>query len=174
MEKIPFSQLNLSLKDDVKIVNINGIDVAVKQYIPAEEQLEICANVLSYSADNNNFASSTKIEVFFALELLYHFTNLEFTEAEKDDPAALFDILESNNVFNMIISAIPNDMYELLFDAVGLTIENYYEYKNSALGIFERISTDYKDLNFEAEDIKKKIADPGNLELLKEVLNKLG
>lgn len=172
MEKIPFSQLNLSLKDDVKIVNINNVDVAVRQYIPAEEQLEICANVLRNSADDNNFVTPTKVEVFFSLELLYHFTNIDFVD--DIDPVKLFDILESNDVFNIVFNAIPEGLYKSLLDNTTETIENYYKYQNSVLGIFERVNTDYKDLNFDADGIKEKLTTPGNLQLLKDVIDKLG
>ena len=42
------------------------------------------------------------------------------------------------------------------------------------MGILDQVSADYKDLNFDATAIQKKIADPQNLELLKGVMTKLG
>ena len=53
------------------------------------------------------------------------------------------------------------------------TINNYYKQQNSALGILERASIDYKDLDFNAENIREKISNPANLELLKSVIEKL-
>ena len=53
-------------------------------------------------------------------------------------------------------------------------MEAIYKYQNSALGILDTISADYSSLNFDATEIQKKIADPNNLELVRNILTKLG
>ena len=45
---------------------------------------------------------------------------------------------------------------------------------NSAYGIMERVTTDYKDLDFDATEIQKKIGNKENVEFLQEVMEKLG
>jgi len=173
METIKFSDLNLSLVEDTVEVEINEQHIKVKQYLPAEKQIEIISNVLRNSADDNNFANPTKVEVFFNLELIYAYTDIEFTEEEKENPVALYDILESNDVFAKIISVIPQFQYEALLDNTNSTIENYYRHVNSALGILEQVSTDYKGMDFDAEKIKEKINGP-SLDLVKDIVEKLG
>jgi hypothetical protein len=42
------------------------------------------------------------------------------------------------------------------------------------LGILETIKTDYSDLNLDATEIQSKLADPENMELLKNILSRLG
>ena len=49
-----------------------------------------------------------------------------------------------------------------------------YTYPNSALGILDSIGRDYSNLNLDATEIQKKLADPENLTLLKNVVEKLG
>ena len=46
--------------------------------------------------------------------------------------------------------------------------------KVSVLGILEAVSKDYSNLDFDATQIQKKMADPENLKLVKDVLTKLG
>ena len=54
-------------------------------------------------------------------------------------------------------------------------MEDYiYEFKNSAMGILETVSTDYNDLNLDAQNIQKALGNPENLTLLKDVMTKLG
>lgn len=173
METIKFSDLNLSLVEDITEVNINGQYIKVKQYLPVEKQIEIISNVLRNSADDNNFANPTKVEVFFNLELIYAYTNLEFSEDEKENPTILYDILESNDIISKIIDAIPSIQYADLLERTMTTIENYYKHTNSALGILEQISTDYKGLDLDAEKIKEKIDGP-SLDLVKDIVEKLG
>ena len=174
MAKVPFSKLNLKKIDKVQVVTINGLEVEVKQYLPVAEKLELIANVLNNSADDNNFANPVKTYVLSHLEIIYAYTNLSFTDKQKEDPAKLYDILETNGIIDSIILAMPSSEYDNLIEDITSTIDAYYKYKNSALGILEAATTDYKNLDLEASDIQKKIADPDNLTLLKDVITKLG
>lgn len=174
MSRVPFSKLNLKKIDKVQVVTINGLEVEVKQYLPVAEKLELIANVLNNSADDNNFANPVKTYVLSHLEIIYAYTNLSFTDKQKEDPAKLYDILETNGIIDSIILAIPPSEYDNLIEDITSTIDAYYKYKNSALGILEAATTDYKNLDLEASDIQKKIADPDNLTLLKDVITKLG
>ena len=173
MPKVPFSKLNLKKIDKVQVVTINGLDVEVKQYLPVAEKLELIANVLNNSADDNNFANPVKTYVLSHLEIIYAYTHLSFTDKQKEDPAKLYDILETNGIIDSIILAMPPSEYDNLIEDITSTIDAYYKYKNSALGILEAATTDYKNLDLEASDIQKKIADPDNLTLLKDVITKL-
>lgn len=174
MAKVPFSKLNLKKIDKVQVVTINGLEIEVKQYLPVAEKLELIANVLNNSADDNNFANPVKTYVLSHLEIIYAYTNLSFTDKQKEDPAKLYDILETNGIIDSIILALPPSEYDNLIEDITSTIDAYYKYKNSALGILEAATTDYKNLDLEASDIQKKIADPDNLTLLKDVITKLG
>ena len=173
MPKVPFSKLNLKKIDKVQVVTINGLEVEVKQYLPVAEKLELIANVLNNSADDNNFANPVKTYVLSHLDIIYAYTNLSFTDKQKEDPAKLYDILDTNGIIDSIILAIPPSEYDNLIEDITSTIDAYYKYKNSALGILEAATTDYKNLDLEASDIQKKIADPDNLTLLKDVITKL-
>jgi hypothetical protein len=53
-------------------------------------------------------------------------------------------------------------------------MDNIYKHRNSAMGIIENMVNDYSEMDFNASEIQKKIGDPQNLELLKDVLTKLG
>jgi len=54
------------------------------------------------------------------------------------------------------------------------TAQNIYEYRNSIYGILDAMKTDYSNLEFDADSLKDKMADPNQLTLLKDVLTKLG
>ena len=174
MAKIPFSKLKLTKKDDVNTIIINDNNVEVKQYLPVADKLNIITNVLQLSADDNNFANPVKVEVFLNLEIMYAYTNLTFTEKQKEDPTKLYDLLEQNGVIAAVAQAIPETEYNLLLDWTQETIDSFYKYRNSIMGILDQVSADYKDLDFNATEIQKKVADPQNLELLKGVMTKLG
>ena len=54
------------------------------------------------------------------------------------------------------------------------TIANIYNYRNSVMGILDNVVNDYSNLNLDASEIHSKLADPENMALLRQVLDKLG
>ena len=175
MAKIAFSKLGLKKKNDiVKVQLIDNIEVDVLQYLPINDKLNLIAAVLNGSVDQNNFANPIKIEVIGAIEIIKAYSNLNFTEKQLEDPAKLFDLLEQNKIIDKIIAAIPTTEYEFLINGIDSTIKAFYEYKNSIYGILDTVGEDYSSLDFDAQKIQQEIGNPENLELLKDVLTKLG
>lgn len=172
--KPTFAKMGLKMNTEVKTIKIGEQEIEVKQYLPINEKLALIANVLNWSADENNFANPVKLEVFSALEIIYAYTNISFTDKQKEDPVKMYDILESNGVINEIISAIPSVEYQTLITGVEECAEAVYAYRNSVMGILDSISQDYSSLQLDAEQIQKSIGDPNNLALLKDVMTKLG
>ena len=174
MAKVSFTKLGLKLNQDVYTVNFNGQDIEVKLYLPVNEKLKLISNVINLSADENNFANPVKVNLFTTLEIIFAYTNINFTDKQKEDPAKLFDILTSTGFVNEILDAIPDEELNELIDGVWESIDAVYTYRNSVMGILDIISTDYSNLNLDATEIQKKLADPNNLDLVRDVLTKLG
>ena len=174
MAKVAFSKLALKKQDKVNTIKIGNFDIEVKQYLPVNEKLDLIARVLNGAHDENNFPNPIKIEVIGTLEIIMAYTNISFTEKQKEDIPKLYDLLEENGVIKDIISQIPGDEYNFIIDGINKTVDAVYTYNNSILGILEAVSKDYSNLDFDATQIQKKMADPENLKLVKDVLTKLG
>lgn len=174
MAKVPYTKLGLKKKEEVTTIKINEIEIEVKKYLPTEDKINIITNVLQNSADDNNFANPIKVDILTNLEIIYNYTNISFTEKQKENPEKLYDMLEENDVILAVIHAMDVDEYTDLIGWIQETIDAFYAYRNSVMGILEQISADYSNLNFDATSIQEKIADPANLELLKNVMTKLG
>ena len=173
MAKVPFTKLGLKKIEDTKNITICGQMVEVKQYLPISDKINIITNVIENSADDNNFANPVKVEVFANLEIMYAYTNISFTDKQKEDPTKLYDLLVENGVIAEVIAAIPENEYALLLGWIDETIEAFYKYRNSVLGILDTISADYSNLSLDATNLQKQIADPENLKLLKSIMSKL-
>lgn len=172
--KPTFAKMKLAKNNEVKTITFANQEIEVKQYLPVEDKLKLIANVLNNSADENNFANPVKVDLFGTLEILYMYTNISFTDKQKENPADLFDICLSSGLAQAVINAIPADEYADLISWIDGCIEAFYSYRHSALGIMESIATDYSALDLDATQIQSKLADPQNMELLKSVLTKLG
>ena len=174
MAKIGFTKLGLKPNNEIQYIEFNEQTIEVKQYLPVEEKLELITNVLELSHDSNNFSNPIKVQVYTALEMIDKYTNVSFTEKQKENPTKLYDLLNGNGLLEKIIGAIPQIEYDELIHGIYDTIDAVYAYQNSILGILDTISQDYSNLNLDATEIQKKLADPNNMELLKSIMTKLG
>lgn len=174
MAKVAFSKLGLKKNEEIVILHINGQEIEVKQYLPINEKLMLIANVINQSADDNNFANPVKLDVFTSLEIIFAYTNISFTDKQKEDLIKLYDLLEGNDIINIVLGVIPDKEYNMIRDGVMECADAIYTYQNSIMGILENVSADYSNLDLDATNIQQKIADSENIELLKNVLTKLG
>ena len=174
MAKVSFTKLGLKKNEEVGILHINEQDIEVKQYLPINEKLELISSVINSAADENNFSNPVKENVFLTLEILYHYTNINFTDKQKEDPVKLYDLVVSSGLVNKVTDLIPEEELDEVINGVAQSVKAIYAYQNSIMGILDTISTDYSNLNLDASEIQKKLADPDNMALLKQVLTKLG
>ena len=172
--KPTFAKLGLKINNTVKTIIIGDQEIEVKQYLPINEKLELISSVFNASADENNFANPIKIEVFTKLEILFRYTNLSFTEKQKEDLVKLYDILESNGIFTAVINAMPENEYNYILKSTKECIIEIYSYYNSIMGLMEKLNFEYKSTDFDIGALKEKLDSLGDVSLLKDVVNKLG
>ena len=176
MAKVPFSRLGLSKNTDIKSFEYNGYNIEVKQYLPINDKANIVAQILScvLNNDENRFPNPLQIEVFTVLTIIEKYTNISFTEKQKEDPAKLYDLIINSDLWKNILDNLNEEEYNELLSYCNEAIESYYKYYNSVFGILESINKDYKDLNLDATEIQKVLNDPENMGLLRDILAKLG
>ena len=177
MAKISYTKLGINKEElnKVQTVEYNGQTIEVKQYLPVIEKSELITRVLNNSVDENNgYYNLLKMDMYLALEIVYAYSNISFTEKQKEDSAKLYDMLNASRVLNLIIGLVPEGEFYYLNKTVHEMANNIVAYRNSAMGIMERITTDYSNLDLNASAIQKELADPNNMTLLKDILTKLG
>ena len=175
MAKVPFSKLGLKkIKDDIVKIDFNGIEIEVKQYLPIDDKLQLVVNVISNAADGNRFYNPIKISAFITLEIIFMYTNLSFTDAQKKDLSKLYDILISNGLAAEVINAIPEKEYKSITSLVYNSADNIYEQMNSAMSVVETfVNRDIGDTTQQVTDLQEQLANPENLTLLRDIMTKL-
>lgn len=174
MAKLAFTKLGLKTNTNIETFEFNEQTIEVKQYLPVNDKLTLISEVINNSADENNFANPVKVEVYAAIAIIEAYTNITFTDKQKEDITKLYDKVVSSGLYQMIIHSIQVEEINNLFNALRSSIDAVYAYRNSVMGILDTVSSDYSALNFDASEIQKKIGDPENMALLKQVLAKLG
>jgi len=175
MSKISFSKLKLTKNNEVTIIHFNEeIEIEVKQYLPSNEKLELISNVINLAQTENYFYNPLKVEIYFVMEVINKYTNITFTDKQKEDISKLYDLFVGSGLSEKIFNAIPEDEIMNLKYFCEKSVKTIYDYMNSLRGIMETVSQDYSNADFNATEIYNKLADPENLDFLKEVLGKLG
>ena len=174
MAKLSYTKLGLKVNQENGVIFHNDQTIEVKSYLPVNDKLKLISNVINLSADDNNFSNPVKEDVYFAIEIIENYTNISFTDKQREDPTKLYDSFVSTGLYNKIIDIIPEDEIMRLKTGLQASVKAVYDYRNSVMGILDTISTDYSNLDLDASNIHKKIADPENMAFLKDVLTKLG
>ena len=90
------------------------------------------------------------------------------------DETKLYDMLISSGLACEVINVIPEAEYHEIICGVEDSVNAIYTYRNSVMGILDTITNDYDGMNLDATNIYNKLADPDNMDLIKQVLTKLG
>ena len=174
MAKPSFAKLKLKTDTSIKTINFNDIEIEVKQYLPINETISLVENIINNSATELKFYSPALVHLFYTLEVIYNYTNISFTDKQKEEPAKLYDTIVSSGLWNAIEEVIPEDELDFICEALDDTINSVYKYQNSVMGILDTISQDYSTLSLDASEIQKKLNSGEGVEFLKDVMAKLG
>lgn len=176
-----FKELNLQKNTDIKTFTFNGQIISVKQYLPLKEKLELINDIVNKTIDDNlSFWNPTRFKVVFDLSLIFAYTDVEFTDEDKEDTYELYDLVMGQedpallqNLCEAVFDIIPESEKNYLHKGATETLNAYFKHQDSALGILESMQNNYKNLNFDTTEIAEKLSDPDNLTLVKDIVTKL-
>ena len=176
MAKIAFSKLNAKVNTEIKSIEV-GEDkiIEVRQYLPVSDKLTMIGKIIEFAHDPDiNYANTLKTEVYLVIEILDAYTNITFTDKQKEDPAKLYDMLMGADWFNSVWEAIPVEEIMTIRANLAKTQMAIYDYRSSVLGILDTIQTDYSDLDLNITELQQKLANGENIELVKNIMSQLG
>ncbi len=174
MAKPTFSKLKLAVNTDKKEITWEDQVIEVKQYLSIEDKLNFITEVLNSAADENRFYNKGKIDLYFRLYIIYFYTNISFTDKQKEEVIKTYDTLYSSGFWNCVKKAIPEEELNYMYDLVIDAAKQVHIYENSVYGILDAMSTDYKNLDFDIQEITKKLQNKEGVQFLDQVLTKMG
>lgn len=174
MAKVSFSKLNLNKNTEVSTFEWGDQIIEVKDYLPIGDKLNLISEIINDSIDKNGYYNPARVYLHTILKMIMAYTNVSFTDKQKEDPKKLYDLVVGSGFSAKVFGEINPGEYAQIKSWVAETIHSIYEYKNSAAGILDIISTDYKDTTFDMEQLTNDIQNPETLGLLKDILTKLG
>lgn len=125
--------LNLQKQNQTIPLQIGETTITVKTYLPIEDKNDLI-NLTLQNADEHGFYNLVKVTMYFELYMMYLYTDIEFTDEEKANPAETYDLLMQNGVIHKVIVAI-GDEYNTLYGFLSETMEKKNKYRASAAAV---------------------------------------
>ena len=174
MAKVSFTKLKCKVETSIAHVEWEDETIEVKQYLPIQEKLALIGRVITQAHEQDeNYSNPVKVDVFRELEMIFAYTNISFTDKQKEDLPKLYDMIYCSGLLKAIKDAIPIEEISDIMFGIENSIEAVYKYQNSVLGILDTIKTDYKNMDLDINKLKEGIADPELLDLVNGIITNL-
>ena len=154
MAKISYANLKLKVDKSVETFDFNENKIEVLRYLPIEDKRDLVEITLQ-KAEENGIYNPVLLDMYFHLHLVYMYTNLSFTEKQKENEAKIYDALACNGFFHKFFEVLPEDEYEDLMDYIEDIMEDIMTYKNTAGAVLQSIIQDLPRNAQAAADIVK-------------------
>jgi len=166
MAKVTYASLKLKTNTDVKTFDFNGKTIEVLQYLPIEEKYDIINFTLQQALENGIY-NTAKLEVYLHLNIVYSYTNLTFTDKQRENESDLYDILQGNGLIDKILEQIDENEYDFLFNNICELKTDREDYNKSLNGIIQNL---IETLPLRAEEMSE-ILNNFDKEKFKEVMD---
>ena len=154
MAKISYASLKLKVDKSVETFDFNENKIEVLKYLPIEDKRDLVEITLQ-KAEENGVYNTVLLDMYFHLHLVYMYTNLSFTDKQKENEAKIYDTLACNGFFDQFFEALPEGEYKDLMDYIEDIIEDTLTYKNTAAAVLQSIIQDLPNNAQAAADIVK-------------------
>lgn len=139
--KVSYANMKLKTNTAVNTFEFCGQKIEVLKYLPAADKYDLLMITLQKSLEGNIY-NEFKLNLYFELNLVYMYTNISFTEKQREDEFKLYDTLRSNGFFELFYEALDDKEYEELFDQIAELKTTMEKSKNSVAGVIANIIED--------------------------------
>ena len=148
--------------------NIAGKDfeIEVKKYLPIQDKIDLVQTALQ-KAEEDGIYNDIRLDVYFHLNIVYLYTNIEFSIEDREDEFKLYDMLENEDIIDKVISCMGEEEYDSLLEYLNSAKKDSLKYRNTAAAVLRSI---VQDLPKNAAAAKE-IVDSFNPEQYQEVIN---
>ncbi len=164
--KVSYANMKLKLNTDVNTFDFAGQKVQVLKYLPAQDKYDLLMVTLQKSLEDGMY-NEFKLNLYFELHLVYMYTNISFTEKQREDELKLYDNLKSNGFYDLFFKALDENEYNELLDQLE-TLKEDSIYNKTSVGAVINNLVDNLPLNAETA---AKIVEGFNPEQFKAVVD---
>lgn len=141
MASVSFTNLKLTVDKSINTFDFNGTKIEVLKYLPIEDKKDLIQIAMQKSYEDGLY-NDILLDVYFHLNLVYLYTNLNITDKQKEDEFKLFDKINSSGLMSAILDAMDEDEYKYLRDSLEKAVADQMKFKNSAAAVLQSVIQD--------------------------------
>ena len=166
--KATFANMKLKVNTETKdlILSEDMDPIKVSQYLPINDKYDLAMTILQ-EAKEDSIYNPLKIDYLFHLYLIYMYTNISFTDKQKEEPSKIYDALMSNGIIDQVIELIPDSEYQYLYTMIESLAADLQEYNARAGAAIRALINDLP----ERAEAYKEIMESFDKEKYTEVIN---
>lgn len=137
--KVSYTNMKLKVNTEVNTFEFAGQKIDVLKYLPAKDKYDLLMITLQEATEQGDAYNDFLISMHFELNLVYMYTNISFTEKQREDEYKLYDTLKSNGFFNLFYQALNEDEYNELFASLNALRKDTIAYKLSMSSVLKNL-----------------------------------
>lgn len=132
--KVSYTNLKLKINKEVNTITFNDNSVEILKYLPISDKYDLITATLQKSFEEGVY-NPVRLDMYFHLNLVYLYTNINFTEKQREDEEKLYDVLKSSGLLDEILKNIETQEYNDLYEYLQDSLEIQQEYKKSFISV---------------------------------------
>lgn len=167
MAKVTYASLKLKVNTETKKFTFGeeNKEIEVSQYLPISDKIDLI-DITLQKARENELYNVTKLDMYFHLHIVYMYTNIYFTEKQKEDEEKIYDTLLNSGLMDEIIKNMNEDEYNDLWNKINETASNQLKYNTTAAALVKSLIQDLPTQAQAAMDIVNQF-DPDKFQAVK-------
>lgn len=139
--KVTFAGLKLKTDTSTTEMTFNDQIINVKNYLSIGAKYDLVTITLQ-EAKEDGIYNPIKLDLFFTMNLIYMYTDLVFTEKQKEDVEKTYDALKSNGFIDVFLQTLKKSEYDDCFMFLNDTRDDILSYRNTAGAVLQSIIQD--------------------------------
>ena len=136
-----YKSLELKRNLDMKQFSWNGKEIKIKKYLPIEAKYDIVMITIQEAYEEGIY-NPIRLDMHFHLNLVYMYSNLEFTEEERQDPSKLYDEMKGAGFLDEFLKHLNPDEYKEMLEYIEEIIRDKQKYNTSMTSIINKFIED--------------------------------
>ncbi len=169
---------NMELKTNINKTPLKiaeNIILEILSYLSIADKTNFISFIVNSALDDNTGCfSPLRVEVYFAIAICKWYAGIDFSAEDLAQVDTVYDMLETNDIIDKILSCIPEDELNFIRELVEETIKDISRYNSSAAGIIRAASVDADGLDNQITDLLEKVKNREGLETLDAIKNVVG
>ena len=136
-----YSDLGLKRDTQVSTMKWGNKEIKIKKYLPIEAKYDIVMITLQQSMEDG-FYNPIKLDMHYHLNLLYMYSDLNFTDEEKENSDKIYDEIKSTGFLDEFLKYVNENEYVEMEEDIELIAELMRQEQASVTSVIKKLIDD--------------------------------